>query len=483
MSFAIRRASSKSRARSTATTGPKTSSCASRAVGATSATMVGATYQPPSGRSFGGAAAQHDPPLLRTQARVPDHLVELPLADDGGDVGVVDRRTDAEPRGGVDEALEHLVVDGVDQDQARHGGALLTVEAEAALHRRRHGHVEVGRLVDDQGVLAAELHEGLLQVALPRVHDRRALMDAHAGRDRTREVDEARARVVDQPVADLGVGAGDQVHDAVGPPRLGEALQEHAGDDRRLRRGLEDDRVARGDGPHRAADQDREQEVPRGDHQTDPDRLQGRDVLFARPRVGGQRLVEAQGGARVVLDEIDRLGDVGIGLAPVLARLEGLPGAELELAPAEHRGELVQGAGALGRGPARPDREGGLGGRVRAVDLGGARRCGVPDHAAGRARVHRREGALRRDPFAADDERPRRPQAPRDGLERGAVRVRVGGEGEVREGLGRVRRDGGGIRGHGGLLVLWVVVGGGQPNSPRSTTAAFAGRSARRRLK
>ena len=67
--------------------------------------------------------------------------------------------------------------------------------------------------------------------------------------------------------------------------------------------------------------------------------------------------VEAQHLAPVVLEEVDRLVDVAVGLAPRLARLEGHQRRELEDLLAHALGGAEQHAGALARRRVAPGRE------------------------------------------------------------------------------------------------------------------------------
>ncbi len=340
-------------------------------------------------------------------------------------------------------------MDLVHEDQARHRRALLAVEAETALHGCEDRHVEVGRLVDDHRVLATELEEGLLEVALAGMHDGRALMDAHPRRHGAREVDESDPRIVDEAVADLVVGAGDQVHDPGRPARLLDAVHEHAGDDGRVGGGLEHHGVARRHRSDRAPHQDGQQEVPRRDHQTHADRFERGDVLLTRPRVRDERPVEVERGTGVVLDEVDRLGHVGVGFAEVLAGLERLPRAQLELAASEHRRELPQGASPVRCAPARPDGEGCFGGGEGAIDvLGTGRRC-MTDHDRRAAGVERSDRALGGETLAAEHEGPGAAETRLDVGQGGSVGVAVGALGEVGERFGRVRGHGRRSVGHG----------------------------------
>ena len=88
-------------------------------------------------------------------------------------------------------------------------------------------------------------------------------------------------------------------------------------------------------------------EIPRRNHRADAERNVGQRVALARQLHGRLGFGEAQGLARVELAEIDGLGNVGIGLEPVLRNFEHQPGHEFELALAHHIGDAEQERGAL----------------------------------------------------------------------------------------------------------------------------------------
>jgi hypothetical protein len=135
------------------------------------------------------------------------------------------------------------------------------------------------------------------------------------------------------------VGAGEQVDDAGGPARLLDALHEHAGDDGRDARRLEDDVLPAATGPMALPTRIASGKFHGG--MTSPTPIGSSVVTFSSPGYGcvTRGSSSSSACARVVLDEVDRLGDVGVGLAVVLAGLVGLPGAELELAAAHDRRE------------------------------------------------------------------------------------------------------------------------------------------------
>src|SRR5205823_728156 len=74
--------------------------------------------------------------------------------------------TDAQRTGGAHQPAHELVIDGLDDDQTRARRALLAGVAERRVDDGRHGLVEVGVGIDDDGVLAAHLGDHSLHVAL-----------------------------------------------------------------------------------------------------------------------------------------------------------------------------------------------------------------------------------------------------------------------------------------------------------------------------
>ena len=103
----------------------------------------------------------------------------------------------------------------------------------------------------------------------------------------------------------------------------------------------------------RHAGEDREREVPGRDHEGDAARLVEVDVVLAGRVAHAPWLAEAQHLAPVIFEEIDGLGDVGVGLAPGLAGLEGLERGEREGSPrissAARKSTPARPAGAVSR--------------------------------------------------------------------------------------------------------------------------------------
>ena len=138
-----------------------------------------------------------------------------------------------------------------------------------------------------------------------------------------------------------------------------EAFHQLGADDARLLRRFQDDGVPRDDGRGGHAAEDGEREVPRGDDNRDTAGFVEVVVLLPRHRhaLPGPHF-QCFGG--VVVAEIDRLGDVGVGLAPGLAGLEDDPRGEFEPASAHHRRNLPQVRGSIVDGDILPRLEGRL---------------------------------------------------------------------------------------------------------------------------
>ncbi len=233
------------------------------------------------------------------------------------------------------DALHKDVVERRFDDGARAGGALLAAEAEGRGDDAVDGCIEIGVGADEDGVFAAHLEDGALDPDLAGLGFGGALVDVEADGLGAGEGDEARLGVLDDRVAEGGAGAGAEVDDAAGHAGFFEHFNELGGDGGRVAGGLEDDGVAGDDGGRGHAGHDGEGEVPRRNDGADAERNIEQAVALAGVLDGRGGGGEAQGFAGVELEEVDGLGDVGVGLGPVLADFVGEPGAELELALAD----------------------------------------------------------------------------------------------------------------------------------------------------
>jgi hypothetical protein len=151
---------------------------------------------------------------------------------------------------------------------------------------------------------------------------------------------------------------------------------------------LRHDRVAGGQRGGGHAERDGDREVPRGDDRADAARDVGQLVALAG-RLQQRRavLLQVDGGAGVVLEEVDRLADVGVGLRPGLGALAyGQRREPRPVGAQDRRGahEDLRPPGDRRLAPAAERRLGELDRRVR---LRAGRARGQGDDAVGRARV------------------------------------------------------------------------------------------------
>jgi len=121
--------------------------------------------------------------------------------------------------------------------------------------------------------------------------------------------------------------------------------------------------------------------------------------------VDGLRAVQAQHLAAIELAEIDRLGDVGVGLSPALTDLVDHPGGQFEPAPPQFGRSLEQVVGALRGRHAAPGLERRVGALDRAIRQLDRRARHAPDDLLGVGRVDRVDRLVGRNPIAADDQR------------------------------------------------------------------------------
>ena len=205
------------------------------------------------------------------------------------------------------------------RQHARRRRALLPRVAEGRRRDRGHRLVQVGVGIDDHAVLPAHLGHDALHVQLLGRRLRRGADDREPDRARAGEGDRVDARVAHQRLARVAE-PGQERDSARGNARLAQRARERVAACGRLLGRLQDDRVAgreRG-GRHPAWDRDRE--VPRRDHRRDAARGVAHRVALAAHLEQLRRALELHRLARVVLEEVDRLADVGIRLAPTASR-------------------------------------------------------------------------------------------------------------------------------------------------------------------
>ena len=135
------------------------------------------------------------------------------------------------------------------------------------------------RSVDDHRVLAAGLRDQRQVAAL-----RERAVDARRHVGRAGEYDTRDARIRDELCADRFAGAGQELQRCARNAGLVQDPRRFVGDQRRLLRGLRDDRIARGERAGDLADEDRQREVPRTDRDDRAERRR-RLALAQLPRV------------------------------------------------------------------------------------------------------------------------------------------------------------------------------------------------------
>ena len=267
--------------------------------------------------------------------------------------------------------------------------ALLAGEAEGRRDDARHGLVEVRVRVDDHAVLPAHLRHHVLDVGL-----------ALRGVGRTaNDLEPHRA----EPVKAIACTRGSRTSAAPASPSPGTSRSAPAGAappaaprpapraSRRLLGRLEHHGVAGGQRRGRHAAGDREREVPRRDHRRHAARLVGHRVALAGHLHQLGALLELDRLACVVLEEVDRLAHVGVGLGPglcALAHLQARPARGGGRAGSRRRRSAPRRAG---RRSARPTRDAARRRRPPPPPLRLAAAGGLRHHAIGRAGIGRHQ--------------------------------------------------------------------------------------------
>ena len=199
------------------------------------------------------------------------------------------------------------------------------------------------------------------------------LVDVQSDFARSGERDVAGLRMRDHGIAEARSCAGAEVHYAFGHADFFEQLDEFGGNGRRIARRLQDDGVAADDRGDGHAGHDGAGEIPGRNHGADAERNVGQRVALARQLHRRFGFREAQSFAGVELAEIDGLGDIGVGLAPVLADFKNQPRHVFHFALAHQVGGAEQQAGALFDRSVVPGLEGferGLHGRLDVLFAG-----------------------------------------------------------------------------------------------------------------
>src|ERR1700720_317014 len=249
----------------------------------------------------------------------------------------VERIARDQAAGALHQALDQLVVDLLLDEQARAGGAYLTLAVKDAVVGALHRSVEIGVGEDDVRRLAAQLEGDALDGVGGAAHD----VAPDLGRAGERDL--GHLRVLHQGVADRRAAARDDVQDArrqagLGPPLGGLECRQ-----RRVGGRLVHHRVAAGQRRRDLPQRLDEREVPRGDRGDQPDRLaQGvgeHERTGHRQRVAGDLV----GPAGEVAQRVARGRQVDVArIEDRLTLFERLGQGELVDARLEGVGDLVE---------------------------------------------------------------------------------------------------------------------------------------------
>src|SRR5450830_91199 len=282
---------------------------------------------------------------------VAQHAFHMGEADQGAEVGVlVFRVADADPRHTLDDLGFES---GFQMARHKHTGAIgadLAGAVEVGHHRGVGGAVEVGVVENDQRRLAAQFHGHVLE--------RRAGSAGHdflAGVGAAGEGDFLDARVLGQPGADFTAAAGQNVEHAVRYAGRGVDLGQFQGGQRSDFNGLEDHRVAGGQGRGGFPQGDLDRVVPRADTGDHAQRL----ATGVDERSGAQRdllAFDRRHQASVIFQHVGTGDDVDItGFRVSLAGVQGFQGGQFVVALTEDVDGATQDARTLHGGHRGPD--------------------------------------------------------------------------------------------------------------------------------
>ena len=313
------------------------------------------------------------------------------------------------------------------------------MEAECCGHNTSSSPIQIIDRIHNGRILPAHLRNHTLDPTLPVDAPGCLLGNPKAHGLGAGKRDEARVGVLHEVGAHNLPIPLDKVDDPRGKSDRLEQFQELVRDGGALLCRLHDDRVTCDHGGHNRPEENGEGKVPRSDHRTHPER----DVV-AGVVVGGlhdrHALAVADRLAGVVLEEVNRLGRVGIGLDPALADLLDHPG-RIEVLVAPHTiGRIEEVGGAFRQGLGRPRWERGarrVEGALSLLDPTGGMH---PDDLIRLRGVGGRKGRLEGHPLPTDDagiDRAELALHAGDGLPQGRGVRRLG---EVRQGLVDVGR-------------------------------------------
>src|SRR5579862_2480761 len=302
------------------------------------------------------------------------------------------------------ELFEKLVVDALVNNDTRAGRAFLSLKSKGRLRRTFDGGGDVRVGVNDHGIFAAHFQDGALDPDLSGGLGGGDFVNVQSDFARAGEGDVAGLGMGDDGVAETGSGAGTKIHYAFGHAGFFEQFHKLGGDRGRIARRLQNHRVAADNGGQRHASHNGAGKIPRRNDRAYAQRNVVQGVVFAGQLNRSLRFRKTQGLARVELAEVDGLGNVGIGLGPVLADFEDQPCHVFHLALAHEIADAEDEAGALfdgGTAPGFERFERGFHGRFDVIFVGFLMDA---DDLRGLRRIQRLDLVSRLDALAADDE-------------------------------------------------------------------------------
>ena len=195
--------------------------------------------------------------------------------------------------------------------------------------------VQIGVGVDNDRVLAAHFKNRALDPDLSRGLGGRALIDVESDFARSCERNVARLGMSHDGVSKTSARTGAEIDHPLRHSGLFQKFDELRGDGRRVARRLQDHSIPANNRRQSHSRHDRARKIPRRNHGADPQRNIEKPVAFTRQLDYRLRFRKAQRFAAVQFTEIDGLGNVAVGLGPVLADLKNQPRHEFELALAQ----------------------------------------------------------------------------------------------------------------------------------------------------
>src|ERR1700722_2624607 len=142
----------------------------------------------------------------------------------------------------------------------------------------------------------------------------------------------------DDSIAEAGASARAEIHHAFGDSNFFKKLDELGGDGGRIARWLQDYGVATHDRGYGHAGHNGAGKIPWRNNRANAEGNVSERIVLAGQLHRGLSLGQAQSFASIEFAEVDGLGDIGVGLAPVLADLENQPGHVIHFALAQEGG-------------------------------------------------------------------------------------------------------------------------------------------------